>query len=86
MISWGAIVVGAVAGYQQAQYSYLASLPPEKRREVQARWRREAEEQRLETSPEVILARECIENERLAGEGAERLLAFARELARRRKA
>lgn len=51
-----------------------------------AREQRREEDRALEAAAEVKLARECIAREGLAGDGAESLLNFARELARRRDA
>lgn len=57
---------------------YLSSLPPEKAREI-------LQNRRLDSSPEVKLAREYIETDGLRGDHAQRLIEFARDLARRRE-
>lgn len=71
---------------QQAAHDEMALLARslEIRREIE-RERREAQE-RLDREPEVVLARQCIAGEGLVGAVADRLLAFARDLARRRVA
>lgn len=79
MISFQALA-GAVAAYG----SMLASMTPEARAAYFAEQARRRELERLEASPEVVLARECVANEGLTGHAEDALLDFARELARRR--
>lgn len=85
-MSWGAIF-GATAAYMDAKAAedtWLRTLPPEKMQEILAERRRKRELESLEVEPELVLARQYIEQDSLKGEHAERLLEFARELARRR--
>lgn len=75
---WGGIV-GGMAAYMEA----FSKLSPEQQTAVRAAWKREREIAALEASPEVRLAREYIATLEIHGEYAERLLDFARHLARR---
>lgn len=71
---------GAVAAYS----SMLTSMSPEARAAYFVEQDRRRELERLEATPELVLARECVANEGLTGHAEKALLDFARELARRR--
>lgn len=74
-------IFAAVSAYGEA----LARMSPEQRASYLAEQRELRENEELESSDEVRLAREYIAEDGLRGEFADQLLGFARDLARRRR-
>lgn len=68
-----------------AYVEQLAAMSPEARAAFLARQREQRENEELERSDELRLAREYIASDDLRGQFAEQLLDFARGLARRRR-